>query len=216
MTALKRTAFVLVVSLSLILTGCGAGNKSALKQGPPCVVTRIAILPAVAALDYDNGPVSPQQTKSLNQGVRTMNALLRQKFEGRRGFRLVSADQISGFTGTLPLKALALARMVGGKVGCNAVLQTTVRRYRERVGGKYTAEEPAAVAFEIRLIEVDNGRIICDGKYDEVQQSLLENLFALAKAKQRKFSWVTAADLMRDGLNDKLSSCSCLADMLKK
>jgi len=215
-TALKKAAFLLVVSLSFILAGCGAGNKGTLKQGPPCIVTRIAILPAVAALDYDNGPVSPAQTKSLNQGVRTMNALLRQKFEGRKGFRFVSEEQISGFTETLPLQALALARMVGGKVGCNAVLQTTVRRYRERVGGKYTAEEPAAVAFDVRLIEVDNGRIICDGKYDEVQQSLLENLFALAKAKQRKFSWVTAADLMRDGLNDKLSSCSCLADMLKK
>ncbi len=216
MTALKRIAFMLAVSLSLILAGCGAGNKGALNQGPPCIVTRIAIMPAVAALDYDNGPVSPAQTKSLNQGVRTMNALLQQKFEGRRGFRLVSEDQISGFTEALSLKALALARMVGGKVGCNAVLQTTVRRYRQRVGGKYTAEEPAAVAFEIRLIEVDNGRILCDGKYDEVQKSLLENLFTLAKARQRKFSWVTAEDLMRDGLNDKLSSCSCLADMMKK
>ncbi len=216
MTALKRSAFVLVVSLSLILAGCGAKNKGTLEQGPPCVVTRIAVLPAVAALDYDNSPASPEQTKSLNQGVRAMNALLQQKFEGRRGFRLVSEDQISGFTEDLSMKALALARVVAGKVGCNAVLQTTVRRYRERVGGKYTAEEPAAVAFEVRLIEVDNGRIICDGKYDEVQQSLLENLFALAKARQRKFSWVTAADLMRDGLNDKLSSCSCLADMMKK
>ncbi len=216
MTALKRTAFLLVVSLSLILAGCGARNKVTLEQGPPCVLTCIAVLPAVSAFNYDNSPVSSEQAKSLDKGVLAMNALLRQKFKGRKGFRLVSDGQISGFTEAMPLKALARARMIGGKVGCNAVLATTVRRYRERVGGKYTAEEPAAVAFDVRLIEVDNGRVLCEGKYNEVQESLMENLFALAKAQQRKFAWVTAADLMRDGLNEKLSACSCLTNMMKQ
>jgi uncharacterized protein (DUF2237 family) len=106
--------------------------------------------------------------------------------------------------------SLDAARRIAAQQGCNAVLETTLSRYSERVGGDYGVKQPAAVTFAYKLYETGEGRVLCHGRFDEQQQSLMENLLALPKTKSRGLVWLTAEELARDGLKEKLGQCSYL------
>ena len=66
-----------------------------------------------------------------------------------------------------------------------------------------TAEEPASVAFEMKLIGIDTGVVLWSAKYDEVQKSALENLYDWGKSRSRGFTWITAEELMKEGIQEK-------------
>jgi hypothetical protein len=87
-----------------------------------------------------------------------------------------------------------------------------LRRYKDRVGGQYTAKEPASVAFDFRLIAIPEGAVLCSGTFDEVQKSVMENLFNIKAATERGFTWVTAEQLMREGLRARFEKCSYLSN----
>jgi len=100
---------------------------------------------------------------------------------------------------------LILASMVGKSINCNAVLESTVKRYAERIGGRYSVESPASVAFEMRLISLDTSSVLWSAKFDEVQKSVMENILEWKKANTRKFTWITAEELMQEGVKGKLT-----------
>jgi hypothetical protein len=52
--------------------------------------------------------------------------------------------------------------------------------------------------------------VLCHGRFDEQQQSVMENLLALPKAQSRGLIWLTAEELARDGLQERLGQCSYL------
>ncbi len=112
----------------------------------------------------------------------------------------------------LPAQSLARARVIADRLSCNTVLETTLRRYKDRVGGQYTAKNPASVAFDFRLIAIPEGVVLCSGTFDEVQQSVMENLYNFKSATERGFTWVTAEQLMREGLRARFSECPYLAE----
>ena len=64
--------------------------------------------------------------------------------------------------------------------------------------------------FAYRLYETGEGRVLCHGRVDERQQSVMENLFTLSKAKSRGLIWLSAEELARDGLREKFGECSYL------
>ena len=78
------------------------------------------------------------------------------------------------------------------------------------MGGDYGVKQPAAVTFTYKLYEVGEGRVLCHGGFDEKQQSVMENLLTLPKAQSRGLVWLTAEELSRDGLREKLGQCSYL------
>ncbi|MBW2247657.1 MAG: hypothetical protein JRF62_10810, partial [Deltaproteobacteria bacterium] len=79
-------------------------------------------------------------------------------------------------------------------------------RFRERVGGKYSVDLPASVAFDIHLIRVSDGRLLWNDHFDETQRPLSENLFQLGPFLQRKARWITANEMAVSGLKDVLKS----------
>ncbi len=203
-------AWIVVVCLLLTLAGCGAKQEEAGEpQQPAVAVTCIAVLPAVSVVNYDE-TISFAEAKKLRQGIQVLDRLLQEQFAGRKDIRFVTGNQLYGQEDSLSGNFLEQARAIANRVSCNAVLETTLWRYSERVGGEYTAKEPASVTFEYRLVETGKGRVLCQGRYDEVQKSVLENLYNLSKARERGFTWVTAEELMREGLRDKFNQCSYL------
>ncbi|MDW7773448.1 MAG: hypothetical protein SCH71_11215 [Desulfobulbaceae bacterium] len=199
---------VILVGFSLVLiAGCGAPPESAGKkiQEPLYPVTCIGVLPAVPAVDVDK-ELSPEELENLHQGAKVMNMLLAQKLGEQERIFLVGEEDMSGLELSGTEDSLDTLRQVGQSISCNAILETTVRRYTERIGTKWSVEQPAAVAFQFRLIGVDIGNILWSAKFDEEQISLLENLYNLGKAKTRGFTWITAADLMLEGIQEKLSA----------
>ena len=212
MFCILRTLTLVLLSLLLLSVGCSKKtDTSPASQVPDYAVTCIGVLPVAIADNFDE-IVSVAEKKQLQNGVQVLNELLKQQFISRPDVRLVSDGQISGMDENLPAQPLARARVVADRLSCNTVLETTLRRYKDRVGGKFFANDPASVAFDFRLIAIPEGTVLCSGTFDEVQQSVMENLFNFKSATERGFTWVTAEQLMREGLRARFSECPYLTE----
>jgi hypothetical protein len=200
----------------VFLAGCGSKTTtgSDAVQGPVYPVTCIGILPAATGADRE-GKLSPQQQKALAQGVKVMDRILAQELGGREKIVFVSREHIAGLQATGGERPLEVARLIGKRVNCNAILETTVWRYSDRIGSRYSAEEPASVAFDFRLIGTDDGSILLSVKFDEVQRSVMENLYNWSKARTRGFTWITADELMLEGVREKLLETPYFRQALK-
>jgi hypothetical protein len=128
----------------------------------------------------------------------------------RKDIQLIPASQSQGVVSDLlseDQKNLS-ERDLLVKTGCvlkaDWVLSGNIFRFRERVGGKYSVDLPASVAFDIHLIRVSDGRLLWTDHFDETQRPLSENLFQLGPFLQRKAKWITANEMAVSGLKDIL------------
>lgn len=108
-------------------------------------------------------------------------------------FRRVSANSLQS-----PLSQVL--RDVGGELGAEAVVVGYVYRFRERKGVAYSVEHPASVTFELHLLRVSDGAFVWRGFFDKTQSSLMEDLFQISSFFRGKGQWVTATELMGEGL----------------
>ena len=212
MFSILRTLIVVLLSLLFLSVGCSKKtDTSPASQVPDYAVTCIGVLPVTTADNFDE-IVPAVEKKQLQNGVQVLDELLKQQFISRPDVRLVSDGQIAGMDKNLPAEPLARARVIADRLSCNTVLETTLRRYKDRVGGKFFANDPASVAFDFRLIAIPEGTVLCSGTFDEVQQSVMENLFNFKNATERGFTWVTAEQLMREGLRARFNECPYLTE----
>ena len=86
------------------------------------------------------------------------------------------------------------------RVYADAVIVGRVSRFRERVGDEWGAKSPAAVSFVLDLIDVQRGDVIWSARFDETQKSLSENIFAIGEFSQRGGRWLSAEQLMQEGV----------------
>lgn len=91
---------------------------------------------------------------------------------------------------------------IGHALNADAVVAGYVYRFRERVGGKYSADLPASVAFDIHLVRVADGRLLWSGHFDETQRPLSDDLFGLSIFLKRRARWITAEEMAISGLDD--------------
>ena len=89
-----------------------------------------------------------------------------------------------------------LAQKLGKALSLDAVVVGQVRVYRERDGQKYGAI-PAAVGFDLQIINAKNGVVIWMGDYFEEQKSFTEDFKGML---DRGGKWVTAETLARSGV----------------
>ena len=94
------------------------------------------------------------------------------------------------------------ARLLGKRLGVDAVLEGVVRVYREREGTKFAAH-PAAVGFEIRLIGAKDGKVLWVGDYFEEQKPLTHDFKGFL---ERGGTFVTAEELARTGVGRVLQN----------
>lgn len=203
MTAISKLKIGIIACCCLIATGCAKKDESApVAHDPGVAVSCIAVLPVQPVADLEDA-ASPADQKTLKDGSQVLTGLLKQVLTGKTKVKFVSETQVQA-------NSLTNARRIADQSSCNAVLETTLSRYTERVGGDYGAKQPAAVTFAYKLYEVGEGKILCHGRFDEQQQSVMENLLTLSKAKSRGLTWLTAEELARDGLKERLGQCSYL------
>ncbi|HBI14348.1 MAG TPA: hypothetical protein DDY20_02325 [Desulfobulbaceae bacterium] len=203
-----RTAMLLFFGgVVLFAAGCGLIKNDAgeMTLAAEEQVTCIGVLPSATA-PVPQGPAGEVQAASLRQGAETMDSLLQQELQGQPQVRFVGQDLIAGLSLTGGESTLALARLVGERIGCNAILETTVSRFDEREGSKYSVENPAAVAFDLTLINLENGAVLWSASFEEAQEAVSENLYELKKAKSRGFRWLSAEGLMLEGVREKLGN----------
>ncbi|WP_417915972.1 hypothetical protein [Candidatus Electronema sp. JC] len=188
--------------LALAAGGCAGKNGGPDKEKlPDFRLSCAAVLPVAQAAEAGQ--------QALAEGAAVLNQQLRGYFGNRTDIRLISADEAGDAGG--PRTSLAAAKAAAEKVGCNAILETTLHRYKERLGGEYTAKEPAAIGFSYRLLALPDGAALCRGRFDEEQEPLMNNLFKFRQSAENGFAWVTAERLLEQGLHERLDSCSFLS-----
>jgi hypothetical protein len=117
------------------------------------------------------------------------------------GWQIVSEREIEEVGQTLgSLSEAGRLRRLGELVYADAVLTAQVQRYRERIGNEVGAKSPASVAFVVDLIDVRRGDIVWSGRFDETQKPLSENIFAIGDVSQRGIRWLSADQLMLEGV----------------
>ncbi len=52
-------------------------------------------------------------------------------------------------------------------------------RFEERIGSSLGVEKPASVAFDLHLFRLRDGVRVWDGKFDETQKPLFDNLLQI-------------------------------------
>ena len=207
----QRCTMGVAVCCLALAAGCAQKEDLVLAAKEPAVpITGIAVLPVRPVIEADDGqPVAGE--KMLLDGSQVMNDLMKEMLAGKSGIRFVAEPAATQGRRTAGVN-LETARRIAAQQGCNVVLETTLSRYNERVGSEYGVKQPAAVTFAYRLYEVGDGRVLCHGRFDEQQKSLMENLLALPKAQSRGLVWLTAEELARDGLQEKLGECPYLGE----
>ncbi|MCL2340098.1 MAG: hypothetical protein FWC49_00140 [Proteobacteria bacterium] len=208
---MKRAAQLkmgLAICCVLAAAGCAQNSaKAPAGANPDIAVKGIAVLPVKPVSDLDEN-LSGADGKLLQGGSQVLDGLMKERLAGKAGIHFIPAAQAGKMRGDG--YNLATARLVAAQAGCNVVLETTLSRYNERVGGEYGAKQPAAVTFAYKLYEVSEGRVLCHGRFDEQQQSLMENLLDLPKTQSRGLVWLTAEELARAGLKERLAQCPYL------
>jgi TolB-like protein len=94
----------------------------------------------------------------------------------------------------------ARLKRIGEAVFADAVITGRVLRFRERVGNEIGAKSPASVAFNVELIDVRRGDIVWSARFDETQKALSENIFAIGDISRRGIRWLSADQLMLEGV----------------
>ncbi len=96
---------------------------------------------------------------------------------------------------------------VGQQLDANWVVAGGVYRFKERIGGAMSVESPASVAFDVALIDVDNGRLIWTGHFDETQKPLSENILKFGSFVKHQGKWVSADELARFAMEEMFNDC---------
>lgn len=179
---------------------------------PEMEVNSLVILPAVIPRDRINKGDRAAADR-LEAGRQTLDSLLAEYAAGLNNVTIISESELEGMLGDFSGGLLAQARKVGAQAGGDAVLISAIKRFVARDAAE---SMPASVAFEYQLAAVQSGDILCAGVFDETQQPLLYNIFSLPRAISRKFKWISAEELLREGLIDKLDNCSALGRVRKR
>ena len=99
----------------------------------------------------------------------------------------------------------ARPKRIGEMVYADAIITGRILRYRERVGDEWGAKSPASVSFILDLVDVRRGDIFLSARLDETQNPLSENIFAIGEISQRGIRWLSAEQLMDEGVKKSIA-----------
>lgn len=198
----------LLVSLVSCSAKTGGGADTSAKNIQP--LTSIVVLPAEALSGKDGGAGSDGK-ENLRKGADLVDITMTQETTDFRNVRVLSPGQIEDLMNEKSeYAATDVIKHLGSVLHCDAVLMTTVSRYRQRVGGELAAESPASASFQMRLIDVKTKAVLWSADFDETQESLFSNILTFNKAQSRGFKWVNVENLVTHGIHDRLANCPYL------
>ena len=204
-----HTFFTCLIVTALFVFPAGCSNLPQEEPAKELVpISSIGILPAQPA----RVTILPSDTKTRKQleaGSRIINSLLSDYFRDRKDVSFISQTKLEGLQPAQTSQALYLAREAGQQFHYDAVLITEVERYQTRTGSAYAVDNPASVAFSIKLLAIANGQVIWSADFDQTQQPLFENILS-TRSTGSGFRWLTAAELAEAGLSKKLNNCPYL------
>ncbi len=206
------SCFIATMALIFTLYACATitpGDQVEKIEDNLLPINSIVVMPAEMLLDHDHSGLDIE-THQLEEGLQVFDGLLAEFFADVEGVTILTPGRKESMEGELTGSRLDVARGIGKKLQSDAVLITTINRYFPRKGTQYSIDRPASVAFDYKLVSVKTGQTLCAGVYDQTQQTVMENIFALPKAFGRGFKWISAEQLAREGIGEKFNKCHYL------
>jgi hypothetical protein len=190
---------------------------SASVEGEAETKPTLAILPFLIERvgDPSRGAICPVCRRVYKRGnvqyssQRTLAQLLQQKMDTRGTFEILPLEKVEdAFSktdkGQFELKPLRSAIQLGKELGVDFIFVGYLFCFEERVGSRIGVDKPASVGFDVHLLRVKDGKRVWDGKFDETQQALSENLLKIGSFVRRGAAWLKAEELSSVGMDEML------------
>jgi hypothetical protein len=189
---------IIAIALTL-LSGCsfGSGNLQS-KRSLDLESRRIR---RIAVLPPETSSAAEQAQSQQNNPPEMLAKQLYSAMASSPSWQIVAESEVKQVEQMKPSTTdAARLRQIGEMVFADAVMVGRVQRFRERVGDDWGVKSPASVAFVLDLIDVRRGDVIWSARFDETQKPLSENIFGLGDISQRGVRWLSAEQLMMDGV----------------
>ena len=200
------------LSLLLLVFTLSSCAKDTRKQDVPVPVqplSCIAVVPASTSVDKDD-TVRYEEARLLEQGAAHARSYIAEELAGNDKVRWITQAQISSALNEVSGGMPGIIKALGEKVNCEGVLITTVRRFVQRDGTELAVDTPASADFKMVLRHAPTGAMLWSADFQETQEPLMKNIFSYNKAQKRGFHWVTAEELLEQGIKQRLDDCPYL------
>ncbi len=207
----RLSSIFAVYGLSVFLlascsTNIGDGKQS---QAPLKPLSCIAVMPAGTTVDKDEN-VSYNQASSLENGATFATGIMARELSGNIKARVVSVSQTATLAPEVSGGSFGMVSAIGKKLGCDGVLTTTVRRFKQREGTEYASDDPAAADLHMALIHAASGAVLWTADFRETQESFLDNILSFDKMQKQGFKWISVEQLVEQGIMERLATCPYL------
>ncbi|MEN6622210.1 MAG: hypothetical protein ABFD50_11740 [Smithella sp.] len=206
----KKNCFVVLLVLLFNLFAAIFSNAEENGINKTLHLKRTAVLPfqaVMAKTELSNTVACPLcgavyfGGKIAEGGEKVVEELFIEKLKDIKEIEILPQEKVDGIYKRVNAESLKMTlpkiiSKTGKELDADVVAVGYVFRYMERIGYEYSAEKPASVAFEINLINPNDGSIIWKGVFDKTQKSLMEDVFHVSSLK-----WLTARELAKQGMN---------------
>ena len=139
----------------------------------------------------------------------TLTRLLQQKVEAIGTFEVLPIEKMEEALShwdkkQFEEKLIPSSIQLGKELNVDFIIVGFLFRFEERIGSPIGVEKPASAGFDIHLFRLRDGIEVWQGKFDETQRPLSENLFKIGSFFRRKASWLTAEELASVGMDEML------------
>ena len=202
-----------ILPLALLLAlGCGSFGPDNLQSRHSTdlqnrKIRRIAVLPPALTPPEQNsrGPLAPNSSTDRATAEREapeiLARLLYSTMASMPNWQIVSESEVREIAQSVRASSeAARLKQIGERVYADAVITGRILRFRERIGNELGVKSPASVAFVLDLVDVRRGDILWSARFDETQKPLSENIFAIGDISQRGVRWLTAEQLVHEGV----------------
>ena len=160
---------------------------------------------------YQSGQVLPGSQNTLTR-------LLYQRMEALGTFKVLPLEKVEkvltpSVKEQFEQKPIPSSIQMGKELDADFILVGYLFRFEERIGSRIGAERPASVGFDVHLLRLRDQKRVWDGKFDETQRPLSENILKIGSFFRRQASWLSAEELASVGMDEMLKKLPGLKEL---
>ncbi|WP_239057689.1 hypothetical protein [Pseudodesulfovibrio sp. JC047] len=194
----------------LLLTGCATSRTAAVPR-PEGKLAVAGFTNPVYNWELLAGYLDEEGKPAPDGTLATLNMVLADTLNKHQVFDYITPSAVQQCEDVVVFEDSGLPKLsawkywlgVGKCIQADFLLVPQLTSWRERDGSSAGVKQPASVAIDFYLIDVNQERMI-RSRYEETQQALLDNLFTARKFADRGGKWVSATRLASDGIEEKL------------
>jgi len=201
----NKIVLCLCVSVFLALSACAvpdSGDTRQVENLPE--LSCVAVMPVLVPVSA-TATLSAVNKKALQDGADFLDSVLLKELDIKNEFKVLGENQLDAILADPWGGRVEQVAAIGQATGCGAVLETSISRYRQRVGTNMSAEVPAAAAFSMELIGVKSATVLWSTSFDESQKALFDNILTFSQAEKRGFKWLSVEELSGSALKGRLA-----------